>query len=105
MGFPGKESDCNAGVAAGAEGSIPGSGRFPGEGNDNQLQYSCLEKSHGQRSLMGYSPQGCKRATKQQQQTWFRPDSCLHLAPLSGEGNGTPLQYSCLENPMDGGVW
>ena len=24
---------------------------------------------------------------------------------LSGEGNGTPLQYSCLENPMDGGVW
>ena len=24
---------------------------------------------------------------------------------LNGEGNGTPLQYSCLENPMDGGVW
>ena len=24
---------------------------------------------------------------------------------VSGEGNGTPLQYSCLENPMDGGVW
>ena len=24
---------------------------------------------------------------------------------LFGEGNGTPLQYSCLENPMDGGVW
>ena len=23
----------------------------------------------------------------------------------TGEGNGTPLQYSCLENPMDGGVW
>ena len=22
-----------------------------------------------------------------------------------GEGNGTPLQYSCLENPMDGGTW
>ena len=22
-----------------------------------------------------------------------------------GEGNGTPLQYSCLENPMDGGAW
>ena len=29
--------------------------------------------------------------------------SCpLHLL---GEGNGTPLQYSCLENPMDGGAW
>ena len=23
----------------------------------------------------------------------------------SGEGNGTPLQYSCLESPMDGGAW
>ena len=28
----------------------------------------------------------------------------LHLT-FSGEGNGTPLQYSCLENPMDGGAW
>ena len=27
-----------------------------------------------------------------------------HMAGL-GEGNGTPLQYSCLENPMDGGAW
>jgi len=26
------------------------------------------------------------------------------LQPI-GEGNGTPLQYSCLENPMDGGAW
>ena len=24
---------------------------------------------------------------------------------VTGEGNGTPLQYSCLENPMDGGAW
>ena len=32
---------------------------------------------------------------------WF----CLLLVPLGGEGNGTPLQYSCLENPMDGGAW
>ena len=27
------------------------------------------------------------------------------LANMLGEGNGTPLQYSCLENPMDGGAW
>ena len=27
------------------------------------------------------------------------------LFPLSGEGDGTLLQYSCLENPMDGGAW
>ena len=26
-------------------------------------------------------------------------------APLIGEGNGTPLQYPCLENPLDGGAW
>ena len=43
MGFPGgsdsKESACNAGDP----GSIPGSGRYPGEGNGNPLQYSCLE--------------------------------------------------------------
>ena len=28
-----------------------------------------------------------------------------HTACASGEGNGTPLQYSCLENPMDRGAW
>ena len=33
--------------------------------------------------------------------------SCLFIEshPPPGEGNGTPLQYSCLENPMDGGAW
>ena len=31
---------------------------------------------------------------------------CLLSAKIGfGEGNGTPLQYSCLENPMDGGAW
>ena len=29
----------------------------------------------------------------------------LSLSSRYGEGNGTPLQYSCLENPMDGGAW
>jgi len=28
-----------------------------------------------------------------------------NLGALVGEGDGTPLQYSCLENPMDGGAW
>ena len=31
--------------------------------------------------------------------------SILGLGRSSGEGNGNPLQYSCLENPMDGGAW
>ena len=56
MGFPGgsdgKESACNVGHS----GSIPGSGRSPGGGHGNPLQYSCLENPHGQRSLAGYSP-------------------------------------------------
>ena len=43
-------------------GSIPGSGRSPGVGNGNLLQYPCLEKSRGQRSLVGYNPWGHKES-------------------------------------------
>ena len=32
-------------------------------------------------------------------------ESYSNLDCVVGEGNGTPLQYSCLENPMDGGAW
>ena len=68
--FPGKESICNAGDTN----LIRRSGRSPGEGNGNPLQYSCLGKSHGQRNLPGYRLWGCKRVghnfeTKQQQQS------------------------------------
>ena len=46
VGFPGgsvgKEPACNAGDT-GVTGLIPGSGRIPGEGHDNPIQYSCLE--------------------------------------------------------------
>ena len=69
-------------------------------------------KFHGQRSLAGYSP-GSHMGRKQSNMT-------EHLAYLHSkviqdvrltsfniiyEGNGTPLQYSCLENPMGGGSW
>ena len=37
--------------------------------------------------------------------TWEALCISEELANLSGEGNGTPLQYSCLENPMGGGAW
>ena len=39
--------------------------------------------------------------------SWRPTFSSCYLWPLEfgGEGNGTPLQYSCLENPMDGGAW
>ena len=33
------------------------------------------------------------------------PLICISLMLSDGEGNGTPLQYSCLENPMGGGAW
>ena len=60
MGFPGgsdsKESTCNTGDL----GSVPGLGRSPGGMPGNPLQYSCLENSHGQKSLAGYSPWGHK---------------------------------------------
>ena len=52
----------------GDPGSIPKSGRSPGEGNGYPLQYSCLEKSHGKRSL-GYSSLGCKELDKIEQLT------------------------------------
>ena len=61
--FPGdsvlKNRPANAGDA-GNMGSMPGSGRSPGGGNGNPLQYSCLKNPHGQRSLVGYSPWGHK---------------------------------------------
>ena len=49
----------NAGDLRGV-GLIPGSGRYPGGGHDNPLQYSSLENPHGQRSLAGYDPYGGK---------------------------------------------
>ena len=56
LGFPGgsdgKESTCNAGDP----GSIPGSGRSPGEGNGYPTPVFLPGEFHGQRSLMGYRP-------------------------------------------------
>ena len=62
MGFPGGRVVKNLPANAGDMGSIPGLGRSPREGNGNPLQYSCLENPHGQRSLAGYSPRGCKES-------------------------------------------
>ena len=43
MGFPGGSDGKASAYNVGDQGSIPGSGRSPGEGNGNPLQYSCLE--------------------------------------------------------------
>ena len=50
MGFPGGADDKESAYNVGDPGLIPGSGRSPGEGNGNPLQYSCLEYSMDRRA-------------------------------------------------------
>ena len=61
-------------------------------------------ESHGQRILVGYSPWGVSDGKAS---AYNAGDLGLipGLGRSPGEGNGNPLQYSCLENPMDGGTW
>ena len=56
-------------------------------------------KSHGWGSLVGCSPCGLEESDSTEQLHFFFSLSCI------GEGNGNPLQCSCLENPRDGGAW
>ena len=58
--FPGGSEVKASASDEGDLGSIPGLGRSPGEGNGNPLQDFLPGKSRGQRSLVGYSPQGHK---------------------------------------------
>ena len=55
---------------------------------------------------------GCEFSDAQQRMEWNRKrGSSFYVVILGcpwdfqGEGSGIPLQYSCLENPMDGGTW
>ena len=56
-------------------------------------------KSHGRRSLVGCSPWGHEESDTTERLHFHFSLSCI------GEGNGNPLQCSCLENPRDGGAW
>ena len=56
-------------------------------------------KSHGQRSVVGCSPWGLVESDTTERLHFHFSLSCI------GEGNGNPLQCSCLENPRDGGAW
>ena len=56
-------------------------------------------KSHGQRSLVG-----CSRWGREESDTTERLHFHFSLSCI-GEGNGNPLQRSCLENPRDSGAW
>ena len=56
-------------------------------------------KSHGWQSLVGCSPWGGEESDTTERLYFHFSLSCI------GEGNGNPLQCSCLENPRDGGAW
>ena len=56
-------------------------------------------ESHGRRNLAGCSPWGREELDMTE---WLH---FQFLLSCTGEGNGNPLQYSCLENPRDGGAW
>ena len=56
-------------------------------------------KSHGRRSLVGCSPWGHEESDTTERLHFHFSLSCI------GEGNGNPLQCSCLENPRDSGAW
>ena len=56
-------------------------------------------ESHGPRSLVGCSPWGREESDMTERLHFHFPLSCI------GEGNGNPLQCSCLENPRDRGAW
>ena len=87
-----KNPPANAG-ATGDTGSIPGSGRSPGEGNGNSLQYSCLEnptaEEPGGLQSMGSQRVGHGWVTKQQQSQSPR---------LQDEGRRRTSRQGCCEN-------
>ena len=78
-GFPCSSVGKESAYSAGHPGSIPGSGRCPGEGNGSPLQDPCLEKCHGQMSLVGCSPWGHKASATNERLTHKK---CKVFCPL-----------------------
>ena len=70
-----------------------------GEGNGTHSSALAWTKSHGRRSLVGCSLWGREESDTPERLHFHFSLSCI------GEGNGRPLQCSCLDNPMDGGAW
>ena len=127
MGFPGGSVVKNPPANAGDVGLIPGLGRSPGKGNGNPLQYSCLENPMDRRAWWAAIYGVAQSWTRLSDFTFtFHTDILgfpggslvknppanagdvgltLGLGRYTGEGNGNPLQYSCLGNPMDRGAW
>ena len=88
---------------SGDMGSIPGSGKSPGEGKGNPLQYSCLGNPHGQRNLAGYSPGGRKESdmtehahtTMEELRSFSRAPRGIRAGPGLAYLPRLPPAYSC----------
>ena len=80
-GSAGKESACNTEDLD----MIPRLGRSPGGRHGNPLQYSCLENPHGQRSLVVYSPCGCKEPDNQHRLKYTCGCSVTKSCPTNGD--------------------
>ena len=94
----GKESARNEGDL----GLIPGLGRSPGEGKVYPLQYSGLENSMDSIPVALLFPRTLFLSLESR--LGFDRFSFHFSLSCIGEGNGNPLQYSCLENPRDRGA-
>ena len=86
-------------------GLIPGSRRSSGEGNGSPLQYSCLKNPHAQRSLEGYSPQGCRESDMTQRLSMqtlknaveITKDNFMNMSVLLCGGGDIKVLKSCKE--------
>ena len=126
MGFPGGTVIQNPPANAEDVSSVPGSGRSPGVGNGNALQYSCLENSMDRGAWWATVPELSKSLEnssstqlKKKIIGGFPGGSAVKKSPVNAEnegsipglgrslrkGNGNLLQYSYLGNPMDREAW
>ena len=143
MGLPGSPDCKEYPWRAEDPGSIPESGRFPGEGNGNPLQYSCIGNPMDSRVCWVIVHEVAESDTTEQLSmthntiyipfaefynfmqiiiSWYKhililydgfprwlsawdTYSILELGRFDRGGNEKSLQYSCLENPLDSGVW
>ena len=101
----------NPPASAGDVGLIPGSGRPPGKGSGNPLQYSCLGNPmgrgawwatfHGVAKELRHDLATCGSAGKESACNAGDLGLIPGLGRSPGGGHGNPLQYSCLKSSMD----
>ena len=124
--FSGGSDDKESAYNAGYLGSIPESGRSPGEGMAThssilawrtpwteklvglQSMWSLRVRQSKTNTIRYHLDVGlpwCLRHSEESACSGGDPGSTPGLGRVPGEGNGYPFQYSCLENPMDRGAW